>query len=355
VRALLVLVIVAACGSSSKDTAPPPPSSPSGSAAPTAASTTVKVDRRVELLSFVNALAGFKEYTMGQANPYRTAFVAYFRPFAGHAAVQHAKRLRAEKGIGYDAPMILAVHLDEKLELVNAAELPDLDKRWAGVDAEAYAKDLRAFAADAKLDEFLASHAGHYKKIEDALRTAVDAERPSAWFDKLLGARDKARFTVIPGPMTGTYNFGVRATRPDGTSDLYQILGVDTPTGLPVVNDELVFLLVHETGHSYVNPVLAQHEAALAAPAQKLFAQVEQQMRSQAYPTWQIFLAEQVVRAATYAYFVDKKGSDAAAKLLAQERERGFLWTAEIAALLRERGKDYVAHLSALLEQLGQR
>ena len=358
VRALLLVASIG-CGSSSKDTAPPPPP-PSSTAAPTAAPTTapttaVQVDRRVELLSFVNALAGFKEYTLGQANPYRTAFVTYFRPYVGHAAVLHAKRLRAEKGIGYDAPMILAVHLDEKLQLVNAAELPQLDKRWEGVDAEAYAADLRAFAADSKLDEFLATHADHYKKIEDVLRTAVDAEKPSTWYDGLLGARDKARFTVIPGPMTGTYNFGVRATRPDGTLDLYQILGVDTPTGLPVVNDDLVFLLVHETGHSYVNPVLAEHEAALSAPAQKLFAKVEPQMRQQAYPTWQIFLAEQVVRAATYLYFTDKKGSAAAATLLDQERARGFLWTAELAGLLRERGKDYPRHLPALLEQLGQR
>lgn len=315
----------------------------------------MRIDRRVELLSFVNALAGFKEYTLGQTNPYRTAFVSYFRPFAGHAAVQHAKRLRAEKGIGYDAPMILAVHLDDNLQLVNAAELPQLDRRWDGVDAEAYAADLRAFAADTKLDEFLVKHADHYRKIEATLRDAVDAEKPSAWYDALLGARDKARFTVIPGPMTGTYNFGVRATRADGTLDLYQILAVDTPTGLPVVNDDLVFLLVHETGHSYVNPVLAQHEAALAAPARKLFAKVEDRMRKQAYPTWQIFLAEQVVRAATLAYFGDKKGSAATALLLDQEHERGFLWTAEIAGLLRERGKDYVAHLPLLLEQLGQR
>ena len=317
--------------------------------------TTVKVDRRVELMSFVCALAGFKEYTLGQANPYRTAFVNHFRPYVQHAAVQRAKKLRAEKGIGYDAPMILAVHLDDKLQLVNAAELPQLDKRWEGVDAEAYAADLRAFAADSKLDEFLAAHADHYKKIEGALRAAADAEKASVWYDALFGARDKARFTVIPGPMTGTYNFSVSATRPDGTLDLYQILAVDTPTGLPVVNDDLVFLLVHETGHSYVNPVLAQHEAALAAPAQKLFAKVEPQMKQQAYPKWPIFLAEQVVRAATYAYFVDKKGGDAAAKLLEQERARGFLWTAEVADLLRKHKRDYVAHLPALLEQLGQR
>ena len=350
----LVLVALIACGSSSKDATPPPtPAAPAAPAAP--APTTVRVDRRVELMSVVCALAGFKEYTLGRVNPYRTEVVTYFRPFVEHAAVKRAKQLRADKGIGYDAPMILAVHLDDQLRLVNAAELPKLDKRWEGVDAEAYAADLRAFAADSKLDEFLAAHEDHYAKLETALRTAADAEKPAAWYDAMLGPRDKARYTVVPGPMTGTYNFGVRATRPDGTLDMYQIISVDTPTGLPVIDDDLVWLLVHEMGHSYVNPVLAEHEAELAAPAQKLFAQVEQQMKQQAYPTWQIFLNEQVVRAATLAYFADKKSDVSTAILLDQELGRGFQWTAEISGLLRQHKKDYVAHLPALLDQLGQR
>lgn len=340
----LVLVALLGCGSSS----------PKAEVKPTA-STEVHVDRRVELMSIVCALAGFKEYTLGKVNPYRTEVVTYFRPFVGHAAVQRARRLRAENAIGYDAPMILAMHLDEKLNLVNAAELPQLDKRWQGVDAEAYAADLRAFVADTRLDEFLAKHADHYLKLEATLRAAVDVEQPGTWFDALFGARAKARYTVIPGPMTGTYNFSVRATRPDGTLDVYQIIGVDTDTGLPIVDDEMVYLLVHEMAHSYVNPVLAQHEAELAAPAQKLYARVEEQMKRQAYAGWQIFLNEQVVRAATLAYFGDKKGTAATTSVLERERGLGFQWTAEISELLRERRKDYVAYLPALLDRLGQR
>lgn len=315
------------------------------------------VDRRVELMSIISILAGFREYSMGRANPYRTDVVTAFRPFLAHPAVDTAKRLRAEKGIGYDAPMILALHLDHELALQNAAELPRLDARWKGVDAEAYAAQLRDFARDAKLDAFMTSHRDHYATIEKLMRGAVDAESPVAWFDGAFGKRDNAHYTVIPAPMTGTYNFGVRATRADGTLDMFQLLAIDTETGLPVVDADLAYLLVHEMAHSYVNPILAEHEAELGPPAQKLFAQVAEEMTAQAYPTWQIFLAESVVRAATYVYLEDNKGPEVAAKALALELKNGFRWTLELAALIRGHQKeriDFVPRLTALLARLGQ-
>jgi hypothetical protein len=318
----------------------------------------VHVDRRVELMSIVCALAGFKEYTLGRVNPYRTDVIAAFRGFVQHPAVVMARDLRAKHGIGYDAPMILAVHLDDQLVLHDAGELPLLDARWTGVDAEAYAALLRDFARDAKLDAFMAVHADHYAMVADVLRGAVVAENPVAWFDGVFGKRDKAHYTVIAAPMTGTYNFGVRATRSDGTLDMFQLIAVDTDNGIPIVNADLTYLLVHEMAHSYINPHLAEHEPELGPPAQKLFAKVETAMRAQAYPTWQIFLNESVVRATTLVYIDDKLGNAAAAIQLDRELALDFNGTAELARLIRAYRTDhvdYVPRLVAMLTALGQR
>ena len=354
-RSLLVLALVG-CGTPSTpapqtQTAPVP----AAVAPPATARISVHIDRRVELVSIVCALAGFKEYTLGAVNPYRTAVINAFRPFLGHPAVAMARELREQHGIGHDAPMILAVHLDEQLELTNAEELPLLDARWTGVDAAAYAAQLRDFATVSKLDAFMATHRAHYAAIEDTLGAAVEAEHPVEWFDAMFGKPKKATYTVVPSPMTGTYNFGVRATRSDGTLELYQLLAVDTPTGLPVVNDELVYLLVHELAHSYINPVLAQHAAILGTPAAKLFERVQGQMKAQAYSTWQIMLDESVVRATTVVYLRDRKGDATAEATLAAERERGFLWTMELAELMQQYQQDhqdYVPGLARLLTAL---
>lgn len=363
-RKLLVAGLVAilvACGSSSAPAPEPAPVAHPGLPAPVdhaPSATDVRFDRRVELVSIVCALAGFKEYTMGKVNPYRTDVVTAFRPYVQHPAVVRARELRQRHGIGYDAPMILAVHLDDQLALQNAAELPLLDARWKDVDAAGYAALLRDFARDTKLDAFLDAHAAHYGKLVDGLRGAVDAEKPAAWFDGVFGKREKVRYTVVPSPMTGTYNFGVRATHADGTLEMYQLIGVNTDRGLPVVDEDLVYLLVHEMAHSYVNPHLAARADVLGPPAQKLFARVEPEMTKQAYGSWPIFLNESVVRATTLVYFADKRGEAAAAALLDRERGLGFRWTAELAGLVRAYRADrvdYIPRLAALLEELGKR
>ncbi len=306
-------------------------------------------------MSFVCALAGFPEYTKGNVNPYRTEFVNAFRPYVSHPAVVAMRALRTEHAISHDAPMVLAVHLDDQLQLRNAAELATIDARWTGVDVAAFAALLRDFAKDSKLDDFLAAHRAHYTALEDALRTAIDAERPVEWVDALFGARTHATYTVVPSPMTGSNNMGVRATLVDGTLQMFQLIGIDTASGLPVIDNDLVYLIVHELAHSYVNPVLAEHTAELAPAAAKLYAKVEQPMRAQAYPSWQTMVNESVVRAATVLYLRDRKGAAVADAVLEAEVKRGFLWTKELVKLLsalQRDHQDYVPRLAALLAQL---
>jgi hypothetical protein len=333
VRALLVVVALLGCSAGSKP-------------APAEAKMTsdVHVDRRVELLSIVCALAGFPEYTRGTVNPYRTEVVKAFAPFLSHPVIAATRALRAEHGISHDAPMILAVHLDDQLQLRNADELAVLDARWTGIDVAAYVAQLRDFATTAKLDDFLVAHAAHYAQIEDTLRAAVDAEHPIDWFDTMFGKRAHATYTVVPALMSGQYNFGVRATLADGTLQMYQLIGVDTPTGLPAVNDDLVWLLVHEMAHSYINTMLAAHKAELAGPGAKLFARVADAMKAQQYTDWTIMLNESVVRATTVVYLNDRKGTAAANAAAKAELARGFLWTVELAQGLRAYQQDRAAY-----------
>lgn len=296
--------------------------------------THVRVDRRVEVISILQRLAGHEAYRRAPPTPYVRAVDAAFAPFADHPAVAATRRLRRRHSISWDAPMLLAVHLDARLHVVNAAELPDLDPRFAGVDVDAYAAVVREFATATKLDAFLATQRDHIKEVERALRAVVDAERPVDWFDEVFGARARTRYIVVPGLLTGSMNFGVRATRPDGTHELYQVMGVDAPSGIPVADDDLVALLVHELAHSYVNPVLAKHRAALEAAGTKLYARVDEAMQAQAYGDWTIMLNEAIVRAVTVRYLRERKGAAAGRRARRAELRRGFVWTAQLEALL---------------------
>jgi hypothetical protein len=332
-RIAFVLLVVA-CGSSKQD---PPPSPAPVTPQPVAQhGTDVHVDRRIELISIVERLAGGDEYRKTPPNPYLSDVDATFAPFAEHPAVATTRALRAKQGISFDAPMILAAHLDDKLELRAADELPTLDKRWAGVDVAAYAAQLRDFATASKLDAFFDAHRAHYTAVANKLRAVVDAENPVGWFDKLFGPRKGARFFVVPGLLTGRMNYGVRANLADGSVEMFQVLGVMTSDGIPATDDATVALLVHEMAHSYINPLFAQHRKELEPAGTKLFPLVAKQMSAQHYTDWVTVLNESGVRATTVLYFRQKKGDEAGARAARSELRAGFVWTNELVEVFRK-------------------
>jgi len=313
---LLALLVCLAIGCSSAKPADKPPSF------------SLHVDRRVELFALLQRLVGAREYLATPATAYVAAVDAHFAPFKQHPAVLATLELR-QGGIGFDGPMWLAVELDDKLQLKNKPG----DSRWANVDIESYLVKVRDFVTATGFDAFLAQHAVYFQKIEARLRTAIAAENPGGWFDGFFGARPGATFVVVPALLVGTHNFG-----PHTATELYQIIGVVRVDfdELPTFDTLTLELVVHEMAHSYINPLFEKHAASLAPHAARLFAQVADAMRKQAYPTPEIFLNEQGVRAVTSLYMRERKSSREAAATITQQESLGFRWTKGLVDVLAE-------------------
>jgi uncharacterized protein DUF4932 len=324
-RWLLLVAFVAGCAPAPR---PPLPS--------LRGNNSVHVDKRVELMSIVMRLAGAEEYGQAIASPYTTDVDATFKPFASHPAIAATKLLRERFGIAFDAPMHLAIHLDDQLQPRAVPDLVANDQRWRGVDVAAYAAKLRDFAEVAKLDLFMAKHALYYRRVEDAFRARVDAEDPAGWFDAMFGARTGARFVVVPGLLNGGANYGPRATV-DGTLEMYQILGIyrADADGTPALDDETVATLIHEMAHSYINPVFDKHQADLAPAGRVIFPLVEKPMREQAYGDAVTMFDESGVRAITVMYLRDRHGAAAGVDAEVDEVRRSFVWTPELAQLFQ--------------------
>jgi hypothetical protein len=307
----------------------------------------IRVDPRVELLAIVQRLAGAPEYRTAPATAYVQAVDAHFGPLADHPAVAATRELRARHGISYDAPMTLAIHLDEAWQL----RAPLAERRFSGVELEAYLAALREFARASDFAGFFAKHRAFHDRVATRLRDAIVAEDPASWLTTLFGGRPGARFTVIAAPLCGTWNYG-----PHLGDDLYQVMGLARLDAdeLPIVDADMLELVVHEMAHAYVNPLFASHRAALEPAGRRLFAKVEPQMRQQAYATWEIFLNESAVRAVTALYARERKGRPAGEAAIRREVDRGFLWTASLVDELARYAADRVAYrdLAAFLPQL---
>ena len=332
-RGLWIVIVVAACSSSSLKQLPAPvgPDTAAMSARNPKAvkKSEVHVDRRVELISIVERLAGADEYRQGAETPYLADVDKTFAAFASHPAVTMTRELSDKFDIGFDAPMTLAAYLDDHYAPIGniAVDLPAASPRWKPVDIEKYVAQLAAFAAATKFDAFFDAHRPYIASVEDRFRTALDRENPAGWFDDFFGAAG-ARFVVVPGLLEGPSNYGTHY----GTTK-YQIIGVENldATGLPIIDEELIELVIHEMAHSFVNPIFDRHLAELLPSVTSIFALVKEPMSHQAYPTPQTMVDEAGVRAITVLYVRDRKSAAAAATATRGEVRRSFLWTAELA------------------------
>ena len=330
----------------------------------------VAVDPRIELMTMVFQLAGSPEYGQCLLPAYARAIDEWFAPFREHEAVQIARELRQRFGIGYDAPMNLAIHLGLPPELIPRVTLGEatltLEDRWRRYGTAPFLAALRTFAVDTRFMEFMATQSALHQATVARLRSFLDSEVDFGWFKEFFGDRPSAQFFVVPGLCNGGANYGPRFRTADGLEELYGIVGVSAldSAGMPRFDRGFITTVVHEFSHSYVNPLVDRQRERFAASAPRVFVTVSEEMRSLAYGAWPVTLAESVVRAAVVRYVEAKFGAEAANREITAQQGLGFIWMDELSLLFagyeRERKKyptfeSFLPKLVAYYESLATR
>lgn len=309
--------------------------------APPGVPLTVAVDPRVELISIIYRLAGNPEYNGCLVPDYARDLDGHFASVREHPVVLLARKLRAGRGVGYNAPMDLAVHLKdvESLELrVPLEPWPDgLDQRWRAEDIREFLAQAKDFAEQGKFKEFLQAHAALHEETGTRARKLVQEEGHLEWFGAFFGERPAVQFHLVPALVNGVSCYGPHF-RAGTNEEFYCVLGVREKDGRgqPAFGPQEIGTVAHEFCHSYVNPHIHARRAELRPAGEKLFAKVRDQMRRQAYGHWETMLNESVVRASVVRYFGATQSPEAATKRTRYEIGRGFLWVEELAALLGE-------------------
>ena len=315
---------------------------PGASGAPAAPKIRVLVDPRIELMSVVFRLAGNPEYSRGSVAFYVADVERQFGRFRDHAVVARVRSLRASRGISYNAPMSLAVYLTDAETLGERVPLnplpPGVDERWRPADARAFLADLRSFVRETDFLSFFKAHRPIYQSAVNRLEAALSEGQLVEWFDGFFGGRPGADFVIVLGMLNGGASYGASARLGNGGEEIYSILGVWVldGNGQPKFDRGILSTVAHEFCHSYTNPLVDKHKTELKAAGEKIFPFVAGDMRRQAYGDWPTMMYESLDRACgvRYALFLD--GRQAAAKDAAANREKGFLWTGELADLLGE-------------------
>lgn len=307
----------------------------------------VMVLEKVELMAIVFRLAGNKEYNEPLSRSrYSDAVDRRFSTYGDHPAVKMARRLRAQKGVSYDAPMSLAVHLTDietMGERVPFDPLPArLDPRWDAATAREFAKHLKAFAIDSDFRLFFTSNADYYRLVEDRIREELERGLDTSWFDGFFGSKAEATFRVIPSLLQGGHNYGCSMVGEDGSEEISPVMGIWAwdSEGLPDPDRNFLPTVVHEFCHAYVNPVIDRHIEKFERAGDIIFPVVKGEMEKRAYISWDIVLSESLVRASVIRYRNDADGQRGGMAQAEFEARAGFPWAADLASHLDSYAED---------------
>ncbi|MFT3676085.1 MAG: DUF4932 domain-containing protein [Chitinophagaceae bacterium] len=303
---------------------------------------TPSVDKRIEILSIVSRLAGYEEYSSGDAEKYVAAIHAHFDTYKTDTLIGYAVAVREQLGIGFDAVMSFAVNLKQKGQKFSLQPnwQKGLDKRWTPEAVREYVRLLNQFYKITKAETFFSQQKPYYEKVTSAFGQVL-ARFNQSWYQQYYGIAPKDQFTIVVGCGNGGGNYGPSVELKNKTHQVYAIMGSWSfdKEGNPVFKEQNYLpTVIHEFNHSFINPLLTKHEnnTDLQKSMQTLLDTMRTEMEQQAYRNWHTVLNESLVRASVVRYLMKNNATD---QSVADEEtiiqlNRGFLWMKDLVNLL---------------------
>ena len=315
------------------------------------------IDKRVELLSVVFRLAEKPEYSSKQFKLYAEKIERHFEKHKNHELIQFTKSIMNERGIGYDAVMSMAIHLDDNLKLLTkVTDIWQRETHWNKENAERFVSLLQQFAKETKFDDFFKDNADLYNETVKRI-TPVYEQVNFKWYHTFFGKELSETFLTIMGLGNGGGNYGVSLEYANGNRKVYAIMGVGRTDneGMPVFDTSTFFTLLHEFNHSFVNNLIEKDKDLLRESGEKIFSVVKNQMANQAYRSWETVLNEALVRASVIKYGKDHNFRQPIIdELIKREKTNGFFWIEDLVNELEsyDKQRDKYPTLESYIPQL---
>ena len=282
-----------------------------------------RVDERFELTSIVFALAGVPEYCQISIPSYKRDIIKELTPYELTEPINYIRELHQFHAIGYNAVSTTAAMLeikDGKIQLqpqYSIAEISSADKRWTPELFSEYITMLNQFYKDSNFHKFYKNH----KKLYDIAEQRMDdilSDMSFDWFESFFGTKLDHDIDVYVSLVNGPSNYAI----PNGV-----LIGLSAGMdGLPITDKYYTtFLIVHEIGHHYTNPMFKTWWPQLENAANIIYPHVQEQMLKNAYGDAQSTMCEWLNNLFALMYMKDTNNS--AFPIFVRSRiDKGFIW-----------------------------
>lgn len=316
-----------------------------------------KVDERCELLSTVFRLAEAKEYVTHEIPIYVDSLDKYFEPYKDHEIVEYTKTFRENFGVGYDAPMSLAVHLQivgGKISLIPNVKENSLDSRWNIDYLPRFIELLNDFYTITKFHDFFVRQSEFVEKVEQT-GTEYFSKIDMEWYGKFFGEVPEGNFNLVISLSNGNNNYGPKVEYLDGKEDLYSItICAADSLNNPFFGDRWALpLIIHEFCHSFCNHLIFENYDKMKKKADEFYKIKQDVFNRQAYGNSQTMLCEILVRASVIKYMADHYPTNPE-KYFSNEKSNGFIWIEELynSLLNYEQNRDKYPTLKSYMPEI---
>jgi hypothetical protein len=231
----------------------------------------------------------------------------YSRDGAAGALPQELLRLSLRLGEPPQLDLLDPVTEEERMKAQERRDSAASGEYWRMMrdwHAERYLPLFQSFYADAQVEDFLSSHADEYLRVVDsAARTLSEVELPALVSDYLR--TPALPLVVVVSVLIGDwYGWEYTMTDGDGRPVAVVCVGVSgrLASGGPL-DDAVKLNLLGLIGHEYIHPLIGPHGSVSAddpakyAQLYEAAARVLSAAERQAYPAWDGYWQETVVRA----------------------------------------------------------
>ena len=294
----------------------------------------ISIDPRMEILTTVQLLAN--NIRIQRNTPYSKDILNYFESFSSHEAVVMSDSLLQKYMFSDDAPVTFMLYLSQLPELERQIPFSNyLKGRSGGGDnLEQYREAIKQFAEISNFETFWNSKISFYNQILD-LTIAELNERDviKVLEDYYLETKEGYNIIIMPSFSGG---IGPRITDADGKEMIYSCIATtNEKDGIPYLDESsLLFLVWHEFGHSFVNPVVDKYYDKIASA--ELYEPIKSYMLRQGYASWEICVYELAVRAIHIRLYDLHLGAQQSKALLESELKQRFIYIEPLVEKLKD-------------------
>lgn len=285
----------------------------------------ISIDPKTELLQIVQYLAGDEVILKGHT--YDDDIDKWFSKYKNHEVIKTYKEMYSS-GYSYQIPPESMIFVDENLNLKKDVHITDeVLKRSGGINGlENFLSLLKDFRIESNFDEFYKNKTSYYKYLVSDVQKQIDKYNDIKQLVDYYGYSQNS-FNVVILPLTNA-GFGVRVPAENSRYDVYDFMGI------PYTPEDCSIMLLHEFGHSYVNP-LTEKYIDKVNEYKILFEPIKEDMTRMAYPAWKYCVNEHISSAVSYRILASSIGEDKVNEYM-KYRESKFIYIEPLYNKLKE-------------------